>query len=315
LLSTLNVSNGHNENFTSVSSVNNPDLSCIQIDENFVPDLNWIKDDHSQYSFDCKFTYVPDDFFEQKLIDLGYDNVLDDFVLSLHISDITEIDLNNLGISDLTGIEDFTALELLECNGNNLTLLDVSQNINLIDLSCNNNELTSLDVTFNTGLIYLICDNNQITDLDVSQNIVLDELTCNNNDLTSLNIANNNNINMSFVSAFNNPNLFCIEIDEGFTPDSNWVKDPQAVWSVNCELSVGTDNIDQFKIFPNPVKNVLNIINITPGSILKVYDVYGKKILSMQALNQMDLSFLESGIYFIYLSNEIQSQTLKIIKN
>ena len=31
-------------------------------------------------------TYVPDDNFEQRLIDLGYDDTLDDFVLTQNIS-------------------------------------------------------------------------------------------------------------------------------------------------------------------------------------------------------------------------------------
>jgi len=33
-------------------------------------------------------TYVPDDNFEQALIDLGYDDVLDDYVLTANISGV-----------------------------------------------------------------------------------------------------------------------------------------------------------------------------------------------------------------------------------
>ena len=61
-------------------------------------------------------TYVPDDNFEQALIDLGYDDVIDDFVLTENISGVTSLDVNGEGISDLTGIEDFTALVSLYCN-------------------------------------------------------------------------------------------------------------------------------------------------------------------------------------------------------
>ena len=55
-------------------------------------------------------TYVPDDNFEQALIDLGYDDTLDDYVLTANISGVTSLKLHNqgagLGISDLTGIAD-----------------------------------------------------------------------------------------------------------------------------------------------------------------------------------------------------------------
>ena len=39
-------------------------------------------------------TYVPDDNFEQALIDLGYDDVLDDFVVTDSISGVTDLVLN-----------------------------------------------------------------------------------------------------------------------------------------------------------------------------------------------------------------------------
>jgi len=71
-------------------------------------------------------TYVPDDNFEQALIDLGYDDVLDDYVLTENISGVTSLDVNRKEISDLTGIEGFTALTVLSCYYNQLTALDIS---------------------------------------------------------------------------------------------------------------------------------------------------------------------------------------------
>jgi hypothetical protein len=47
-------------------------------------------------------TYVPDDKFEQALIDLGYDTTLDDSVLTANISGVTSLDVSNKEISDLT---------------------------------------------------------------------------------------------------------------------------------------------------------------------------------------------------------------------
>ena len=68
-------------------------------------------------------TYVPDDKFEQALIDLGYDTTLDDYVLTVNISGVTSLNVGEKEISDLTGIEAFAALTQLECWNNQLTSL------------------------------------------------------------------------------------------------------------------------------------------------------------------------------------------------
>jgi len=91
-------------------------------------------------------TYVPDNNFEQALIDLGYDDTLDDYVLTANISGVTSLDVSEKEISDLTGIEDFSALTHLDCRTNALTSLDVSSNTALTTLDCSDNELTYLNM-------------------------------------------------------------------------------------------------------------------------------------------------------------------------
>ena len=91
------------------------------------------------------------------------------------------IDCRYMKISDLTGIEAFTALTMLECGNNQLTSLDVSQNTALSYLDCRYNQLTSLNVSGTSFLKYLYCQNNQLTSLDVSQNTALTRLYCNGN--------------------------------------------------------------------------------------------------------------------------------------
>jgi hypothetical protein len=61
---------------------------------------------------------------------------------------------DEIGISNLTGIEAFTALIYLDCVLNQLTSLDVSQNTALTYLLCYDNQLTSLDVSQNTALTF-----------------------------------------------------------------------------------------------------------------------------------------------------------------
>ena len=94
-------------------------------------------------------TNVPDDSFEQALIDLGYDNVLDDYVITSNISSVTILNIDRKGISDLTGIEDFISLQELRVEVNNLTSLDLSQNPSLIHLSADRNNLSCIELNDN----------------------------------------------------------------------------------------------------------------------------------------------------------------------
>jgi len=144
------------------------------------------------------------------------------------------------GISDLTGIEYFTALTELGCGYNLLTSLDVSQNTALTQLYCTFNQLTSLDVSGATALTHLYCDDNQLTSLDVSGATALIELFCTFNQLTYLDVRNGNNTNMAFwedlywifgPSMYGNP-LTCVNVDDSVYCTANW--DNTFNYSTNC---------------------------------------------------------------------------------
>ena len=138
-------------------------------------------------------TYVPDDNFEAYLENNGMGNgiVNDDSVTTANINSVNELYIVNESISDLTGIEDFTALEVLDCSDNQMMSLDVTQNTGLTHLHCYYNQLTSLDVTQNTALTWLDCSDNQLMSFDVTQNTGLTHLYCSFNQLTSLDVTQN----------------------------------------------------------------------------------------------------------------------------
>ena len=104
---------------------------------------------------------------------------------------VTEIDVENKYISNLSGLQFFPNLKVLNCSHNRLTSLDVSKNTVLQKLVCWENQLTSLDVSQNTALQELACFENQLTSLDVSQNPALQKLNCGHNRLTSLDVSKN----------------------------------------------------------------------------------------------------------------------------
>ena len=121
----------------------------------------------------------------------NFDTNKDDSLSDTEIAAVEEIDCYDKGISNLKGIEYFTALRSLNCGYNQLTALDVSKNTTLTKLYCKNNQLTVLDVSKNTALTYLRCNRNQLTALDVSKNTALTKLDCYNNQLTSLDVSKN----------------------------------------------------------------------------------------------------------------------------
>jgi len=133
-------------------------LTCVQVDNAGWSTTHWTNVDVS-FSEDCTTfgeTYVPDDIFEQALVDLGYDTLpLDDYVPTDSISGIILLHIQDKGIYDLTGIEDFAALISLNVNNNNLSTLDVSNNSNLESLEAPDNDLTDINIGVKLSLEYL----------------------------------------------------------------------------------------------------------------------------------------------------------------
>jgi hypothetical protein len=237
-----------------------------------------------------QITLIPDPNFEQALINLGHDTGSPDgSVPTANINSITTLYVNSANISDLTGIQDFTALTELFCFENHLTSLDLTHNIALWWLDCSNNvltnidithntalsylfcevnQLTNLDVTHNSSLIFLLCPFNQITSLDLTQNTELTSFTCYYNQLNCLNIKNSNNTNMSISTRFN-PNLFCIEVDNVTWSTVNWTSsnlsiDIQTSFSANCG---------------NPCTLGITELNInSPKQLSKIIDLTGREI-------------------------------------
>ena len=76
------------------------------------------------------YTYMPDDNFESFCEANGYgDGILDNDTIDGYNSialQITNLNIDNEEISDLTGLDAFVNLTTLTCSGNNLSSIDLS---------------------------------------------------------------------------------------------------------------------------------------------------------------------------------------------
>ncbi|MFT5822351.1 MAG: hypothetical protein ACI8ZM_003607 [Crocinitomix sp.] len=137
-------------------------------------------------------TYVPDDSFEQALIDLGLDTEpLDDFVPTAAIDTVTVLNLINLEIADLTGVSDFANLRVLICLDNDLETLDISSNLLLESLNFSYNNISILDISMNVNLVEIMASLNNLETLDLAANLLLETIEIDRNNFENLDVTNN----------------------------------------------------------------------------------------------------------------------------
>ena len=97
-------------------------------------------------------------YVASKPIDKDLDGVLSDSELLA----VTDIDVHDKSITDLTGIAFFTELTSLRAFNNKLTTINLSKNNKLEIVYCQNNKLTGLDLSFCPALQNVTIYDNQI---------------------------------------------------------------------------------------------------------------------------------------------------------
>jgi hypothetical protein len=83
--------------------------------------------------------------------------------------------------------------------------------------------------------------------------------------------------------------------------------------------NLGTENFafNNFKYFPNPVKNTLTITNTTTIDLIEITSLIGQTMLSKkinELQTEINLSELAKGVYFVKTTSDSQEKTVKIIK-
>ena len=81
-------------------------------------------------------------------------------------------------------------------------------------------------------------------------------------------------------------------------------------------LGVENNIMSDISIYPNPAKNQLNIVGLVDNSNITIYDLSGKVMKEISANNRVscNISDLSSGIYFVKIQNDQESQVVKFVK-
>lgn len=297
------------------------------------------------FSTSClDYVIIPDPLFKSALIDLGVD-LNGDGEISYPEADLTDsIDVNSKNIADLTGIQAFENLTFLWCYDNELAELDISALTALTDIDCGGNQLTELNVTNNKSLVELRCYLNQISALDLSQNNNIAYIDCGGNELAALDVSNNTSlthllcyaIEMNTLDISNNTNLEFLNISDlpflgqvcvwelPFPPAGTTViadNSPDVVYSVNCVTGIPNDRspVAGIRVYPNPVGEILYIRN--PEMIklsFALSDITGKSVYAgtdSGEIIEIDIDFLKNGLYLLSIQSPTMLFSDKIIIN
>lgn len=287
-LTSLNIQNGKNFFLINVGFRLNPDLKCIQVDNEGDANANWSneKDGIASFSTDCAATtLIPDINFENKLISLGLDSGNPDGKIpTANVASVTSLEVESRLISDLTGIEAFTSLTYLSCKRNQLTKIDLSQNKKLTRLDVSENQLTELNLTANVLLQNLYAQTNKITSLNLSTNTNLLSVNVNFNQLSSLEISNSKLLKELNVAGNKLTNL---NLDN-----------TTALTKLYCGENLLTSlNVSKNTLLTDLLcyTNQITTLDVSANTELTVLNAYNNKIAALNVSKNLFLKELDCG--------------------
>jgi Secretion system C-terminal sorting domain len=211
----------------------------------------------------AQVTIIPDNRFEQALIDLGIDSdlTINGQILTSDALLVTQLELspNSLTnypysatdfydglIHDLSGLEAFVNIERLEIHVTMVEDLNINSLINLKYLDCVDNMLTAVHVSNNPLLEYINVTNggdvlpfNNIVEIDLSNNPNIKTIFASGVKMINLNNNNNNpntviNVYCSFCFDLPENSIVgnaCIKVDNVELAQNNQA--PYSSWTVN----------------------------------------------------------------------------------
>jgi len=202
-------------------------------------------------------TFIADIEFEKYLIEQGWDDVADNYVLTSNIFSIEHIDIQERNITSLNGIEDFENLKYLSAGRNNISgVIDFSLNTKLINVDIPNNPLNEvyfrnnisleslglygtftlevLELSNSPNLIDLGVHDTKLKEIDLSNSPKIEHLRIWDSELLKLDLSNQ--ISLRYLYAYNifSNNSSSLILPETSTLEMIWIDQNNIV---NLDLS------------------------------------------------------------------------------
>ena len=194
------------------------DYAVVAIDEEHFPDFNFRR--YIQEHFDAnrdEILNISEIFLTETVIHREDDfSLISPYIFysanGVHLFEGIGLDVSDMGITDLTGIEYFKGLEVLVCQNNALETLDLTKFPELRSIDCSGNAtLSRIELAEDSLLIVLDCNRTtldlkqalprwknlagldcrgmQLMELDMSGNPRLSFVACSNNQIDTLSLA------------------------------------------------------------------------------------------------------------------------------
>ena len=319
--------NENKGNITALDASHNVPLAYINCDNNSISSLNVSKNTQLSALYCSDNSLATLDVSNNG--QLEYLNCYNNKLTQLDLKNNTKLTFLNCGRNTISSLDlsKNTQLSILYCNDNKLTSLSVDHNILLKSFGCNNNMLSALDVSKNTQLDILYCYTNSLTKLDVSKNTKLKRLYCHTNNFTTAALDdiycslpdrkgqtegqiqplfNASSADKSKVLATNGNNAIAkgwkIQYFEKNTDIAGFTGTHQ------CGGGTGIDeakDLPSLAIYPNPVKDVLNIAADKPVHNIHIYNVYGTEVAHAADTNSINVSHLPAGVYMVRADGKV----------
>jgi len=298
-------------NLTSTTTVvcdENPNLFCITVSDSLAAVANfansiWLKDQQASFGTQCKpevYIEIKDTIFEKALIAANYDNQLDGRIRLKNAEKIFSLNLTNMGVTDVSGIEYFSNLVYLYLSNNKISTINLNGK-NAVKGQGNEDEIVP------AGLFNL-------NTLNISDNLI------ENLDLTGL-----TGLNTGYLDVTNNSKLSCIAVDDEVIANSNanWLKDPNVSYSKNCVvLSTNASNNTYnktVKVYPNPANDytIISLEDEIFGTV-SIFNLNGN-VVQKEIINGKNITIstvnLASGVYMVQIISNKGLIVKKLVKN
>ena len=202
-------------------------------------------------------TFIADVEFEKYLIEQGWDDVIDNYVLTSNIFSVEYINIQERNITSLNGIEDFENLKYLSAGRNNISgVIDFSLNTKLINVDIPNNPLIEvyfrnnsfleslglystftlevLELSNSPNLIDLGVHDTKLKEIDLTNSPKIEHLRIWDSELSKLDLSNQNSLKYLYAYNIFSNNSSSLILPETSALEMIWIDQNNIV---NLDLS------------------------------------------------------------------------------